>query len=146
LPEFLSLRIKEIILQNRGAIEKSLIWDPDIGTKLLNFVKSSLPKSENLLEYIDHEVISFEEGLRIVFILTELSEYSLLDVISMKATLEEREIIEILSQIVAGLLVLHSFQPPIQHRDIKPENILVAKNKYKICDFGSCSQEVIDFR
>jgi AP2-associated kinase len=99
-----------------------------------------------LLEYIDHEVISFEEGLRIVFILTELSEYSLLDVISMKATLEEREIIEILSQIVAGLLVLHSFQPPIQHRDIKPENILVAKNKYKICDFGSCSQEVIDFR
>lgn len=36
-------------------------------------------------------------------------------------------------------------QPPIAHRDIKIENILFNQNKFKLCDFGSCSSEYADF-
>jgi serine/threonine protein kinase len=47
--------------------------------------------------------------------------------------------VEILLQIVGGMIYLHSLTPPIIHRDLKPSNILLDKNNQnvKLCDFGS---------
>jgi len=52
--------------------------------------------------------------------------------------LSEKEVIEIVKQLLSGIFYLHSYG--INHRDLKPENILVKKEKnnfvFKIADFG----------
>jgi serine/threonine protein kinase len=47
--------------------------------------------------------------------------------------------LEILLQVVGGMIYLHSLTPPILHRDLKPSNILLDKNNQgaKVCDFGT---------
>ncbi len=50
----------------------------------------------------------------------------------------------IAKSILQGLATLH--KAGFIHRDIKLENILIGKDKkMKICDFGSCTSEVVDF-
>ncbi|KAA6383141.1 MAG: putative NAK/BIKE protein kinase, partial [Streblomastix strix] len=54
--------------------------------------------------------------------------------------LTELQIVMIFEQIVAGVVYMHTQEPPIQHRDLKVENIFHAQDgKYKIGDFGSCT-------
>jgi serine/threonine protein kinase len=56
----------------------------------------------------------------------------------------EESIKNIAKSVLQGLSILH--KTGFMHRDIKIENILLGKdNKYKICDFGSCTTEEIDF-
>ena len=56
----------------------------------------------------------------------------------------EETVRTIASSVLQGLLTLH--KAGFIHRDIKIENILIGKdNKMKICDFGSCTTEIIDF-
>jgi serine/threonine protein kinase len=40
--------------------------------------------------------------------------------------------LELLSQVVRGMIYLHSMEPPLLHRDLKPSNILV---RSLLCDF-----------
>jgi serine/threonine-protein kinase len=48
--------------------------------------------------------------------------------------------VDVIKQVVSGLVVAHSASPPIVHRDIKPQNILVGYSdnglRAKIADFG----------
>lgn len=34
----------------------------------------------------------------------------------------------------------------ITHRDLKIENVLLENKKFKLCDFGSCSKEILNFK
>lgn len=58
----------------------------------------------------------------------------------------ESEIVAIFKQICAAIKLMHSMSPPVQHRDLKIENILFDGRRFKLCDFGSVSSEVVDFR
>lgn len=58
--------------------------------------------------------------------------------------LSAKEVVKPFDQIVAAVGHLHSQNPPIQHRDLKVENVLMGNDgMWKLCDFGSCSTEVI---
>ncbi|GAB5366282.1 hypothetical protein AAMO2058_001130700 [Amorphochlora amoebiformis] len=47
------------------------------------------------------------------------------------------EMLQICDDIIAGLLYLHSRQPPVIHRDLKPENILLGcDGRAMLADFG----------
>ena len=53
-------------------------------------------------------------------------------------------VLNVLSDIVSGLIHMHMQDPPIAHRDIKIENILFGSdNKWKLCDLGSSTTKFI---
>ncbi|EGR34716.1 protein kinase domain protein [Ichthyophthirius multifiliis] len=72
---------------------------------------------------------------------------SLFDLISQnqQTRLQEKKLIHIINEAAKGIKALHQMNPPIVHRDIKIENILLGHGKYKLCDFGSCSSQIVDF-
>ena len=100
-----------------------------------------LSKFGNIVELIDYE---FTE--KNVFVVMELCEEgTLLDFVNNhEGNISEVEALLIFNQILLGVNVMHSQKPPIAHRDLKIENILKKKRTYKLCDFGSASDEVFD--
>ena len=62
--------------------------------------------------------------------------------------LSEREVGKIFRDVCSAVVHLHSQDPPIAHRDLKVENVLhdIKHDLYKLCDFGSCTTEIIDCR
>jgi serine/threonine protein kinase len=69
------------------------------------------------------------------YIVTELcSNGDLQTYMTRRGTLQEKEAIEIITQIACG--VKHLFRNGIIHRDLKPANILCGPKSWKIADFG----------
>jgi serine/threonine protein kinase len=70
-------------------------------------------------------------------ILTELMPSSLYEVLEDSLTrLSLPEVLDVCTDVVAGLDYLHSHNPPIVHRDISSKNILIGGNRAKIADLG----------
>lgn len=61
----------------------------------------------------------------------------------MKTKLNLSQILYILKDITRGLIAMH--QKGVAHRDLKIENVLLNNKKFKLCDFGSASTQIIDF-
>ena len=100
-----------------------------------------LSKYSNIVELID-----FQWGEKHAYIIMELCEEgTLLDYVNnYEGNIPELEALQIFNQILLGVNAMHSQNPPIAHRDLKIENILKKKKNYKLCDFGSASDEVFD--
>ena len=100
-----------------------------------------LSKFGNIVELID-----FEFTEKHAYIVMELCEEgTLLDLVNKhEGNISEVEALLIFNQILLGVNAMHSQKPPIAHRDLKIENILKKKNNYKLCDFGSASDEIFD--
>jgi AP2-associated kinase len=62
--------------------------------------------------------------------------------------LKNREVAEIFRDCCKAVAHLHSLTPPVAHRDLKIENLLHddQHGTFKLCDFGSCTTQVIDCR
>ena len=60
--------------------------------------------------------------------------------------LKTREVAEIFRDCCLALSHLHSLTPPVAHRDLKVENLLHDDENriFKLCDFGSCTTEVVN--
>lgn len=61
----------------------------------------------------------------------------------MKTKLNKQQVLYIMKDITKGLIAMHS--KGVAHRDLKIENVLLNNKKFKLCDFGSASSQVIDF-
>lgn len=91
---------------------------------------------------IDHEniirMIEFIEKDGIYHIISEYLEGESLDqYFDKQKVISEKRVVNIASEVLRGLHVLHNSNPKIIHRDIKPSNIFLCDNGYvKIMDFG----------
>lgn len=56
--------------------------------------------------------------------------------------LEESKVLLVMKDIVNGVKHMHKLG--IAHRDLKVENVLYHDSKFKLCDFGSASSEILD--
>jgi len=75
------------------------------------------------------------EKLNELYVITDLMETDLAQIIKSNQPLSEQHIQFFTYQILRGLKYLHS--AGILHRDLKPRNLLVNSNcDLKICDFG----------
>ena len=100
-----------------------------------------LSKYENIVELIDFE---FTEKHAYV-VMEYCEEGTLLDFVNNhEGNISEVEALLIFNQVLLGVNAMHSQKPPIAHRDLKIENILKKKRNYKICDFGSATDEIFD--
>mmetsp|Transcript_78425 Transcript_78425/g.229944 ORF Transcript_78425/g.229944 Transcript_78425/m.229944 type:complete len:715 (-) Transcript_78425:101-2245(-) len=107
-----------------------------------------LPPHPNIVQCLGYSTSKHPGGVSTVKVLMELCcGGHLLDFMDSKnGNLSPRDVMESFVQIVDGVCHLHSQRPPIQHRDLKVENVLrgvQGSGAWKLCDFGSCSTEVV---
>eukprot|EP00931_Biecheleriopsis_adriatica_P066298 TRINITY_DN40692_c0_g1_i1.p1 TRINITY_DN40692_c0_g1~~TRINITY_DN40692_c0_g1_i1.p1 ORF type:complete len:862 (+),score=172.89 TRINITY_DN40692_c0_g1_i1:49-2634(+) len=103
-----------------------------------------LPQHPNLVRYFGSTILAEGKKSHEAALLFEVcSGGHLLNLLEKhQGQLGENRIVETLSEVVAGVAVLHEMSPPIQHRDLKVENVLLgADGHWKLLDFGSWSDE-----
>ena len=102
-----------------------------------------LPQHPNLIRYID-SCQGTESGQPVVFILMELCrEGTLINLLERyNGQLTLPQILFIFKEVCSGVGVLHDLG--VIHRDIKLENVLLSNKRFKLVDFGSCTNEVVD--
>ena len=96
-------------------------------------------KHENILKICGLQLKYLDETTSAIYVLMEVAHNDWNTEIKRRALAKkyykEKEIVEILKQIIKGFLYLQ--EKGIAHRDIKPQNILLFPNNiYKIADFG----------
>lgn len=103
-------------------------------------------RHENIISIYDAGVISAEDNKNKAFFVMEyvpggdLEQY-LNSFIDSNISMSVYRVLDLMKQILEGLNVLHSSNPPIIHRDLKLNNILLSYNScgeivIKISDFG----------
>lgn len=108
-------------------------------------VLQKLPPHPNIVQCFGF-INESSGGVGTVKLLLELCPSGhLLDFMDSKdGKLSGREVLAPMLEITAAVKHMHSQRPPIQHRDLKVENVLrAADGTWKLCDFGSCSTEVV---
>lgn len=121
--------IKQVIKHN-DQLNISLIKEIEI---------NSIINHNNIVQCFD----IFEDDLSIYFVFEMMPDGDLFDYIINKPNhhLKDKEIINILEQILLALIYLHE-KLKVVHRDIKPENFMIKKEKnerivVKLMDFGT---------
>ena len=103
---------------------------------LFNFIKKT--NSNGVIRLYGDQCEQKNEAEYIYYVLMELANIDWENEIKKRSESKkfytEGELMEILNQLISSFALLQKNN--ITHRDIKPQNILIANNKYKICDFG----------
>lgn len=110
-------------------------------------MQQKLKASPNLVKFYAGDVVKESAGKSTVIILMELCPNgTLFDQLVCKEEtgFTEAELIKIIESVAKGILAVHN--SGYFHRDIKIENVILGKDEvYKICDFGSCTDQSVDF-
>ncbi|KAL9655263.1 hypothetical protein ABK040_009037 [Willaertia magna] len=92
-------------------------------------------KHDNIISVKDVMTIPNKETFTDIYIVNELMDTDLYQVIKSKQVLTSEHVQYFIYQILRGLKYIHSAN--VLHRDLKPSNILVNENcDVKICDLG----------
>jgi AP2-associated kinase len=99
-----------------------------------------LPQDENLVKFYEAAMVT-EGGSDVMLILMELcSEGTLITLLERyEGRLNLAQILYVMKDVCRGVKILHKLG--VAHRDLKVENILLSKKKFKLCDFGSWSDQ-----
>ncbi|KAL0488881.1 serine/threonine-protein kinase [Acrasis kona] len=130
------------------ALKKLLIQEEEAYRNAMREIKfmKLLTGHENIVSIIGDKVLQSGGGKREVYILMELADDSLINVIQRKAEarshLKEELILNIFLSVCKAVAHMHCQDPPILHRDLKIENVLIKNGKYKLCDFGSATTKM----
>ncbi|CAJ1342910.1 unnamed protein product, partial [Effrenium voratum] len=102
-----------------------------------------LPLHPNLVQYYGNILLTEGKCKEVAMLFEFCPGGHLLNLLEKaEGRLSEKVILHTLSEVVAGVAVLHSFSPPVQHRDLKVENVLMGSDgHWKLLDFGSWSDE-----
>ncbi|CAD8091500.1 unnamed protein product [Paramecium sonneborni] len=124
------------------AIKRILIQSQEVYKMAMQEIRimTKLPEHPNIVKLFDFGEIKIQNKMFVCLVM-ELCQSNLFSVLQ-NEILTERRILDIFKQILDGLEVLHAEQ--ISHRDLKLENILIQGETFKLCDFGSGSNEIID--
>ncbi|KAF0980947.1 hypothetical protein FDP41_012735 [Naegleria fowleri] len=96
---------------------------------------SSIQGHENIIQLKDLVVPRSENELRDLYIITELMDCTVRDVLKSNQNFTDINTKYFMYHMLKGLAFIHS--SGIAHRDIKPQNILVNENfRLAYCDFG----------
>jgi eukaryotic-like serine/threonine-protein kinase len=118
-PEFGDLAIKQILIDVQDEAHREIrIADKLIGQEY-----------DHIIPFYD---AGFDAESSNYFVVMARAERSLQQEISSGKSFSEEASIEILLQIVKGLLDV----PELVHRDLKPDNVLFHRGKWKVADFG----------
>ena len=136
-------KIQSVSDEKMYALKKITIQSSNHKKQIKREIKiwKELSKFSNIVELID-----FQFTERHAYIVMEYCEEgTLLDFVNNhEGNVSEVEALLIFNQVLLGVNAMHSQKPPIAHRDLKIENILKKKRNYKLCDFGSATNETFD--
>jgi len=107
-------------------------------------ILEKLPFHANLVKYYGHAIFNIDGNSKEVVLLFELCPGGhLLDLLELHhCRLSEAKILSVFTDVCTAVSLLHAREPPIAHRDLKVENILLgASGSFKLCDFGSWSDQ-----
>ncbi len=109
--------------------------------------KKTLKMEIQIHKQLNHDNIiklynSFEDDM-FTYILLELGEDDLFNLLERQSTFTTEEIINISKQIIKALVYLN--EKEVIHGDLKLENILLIGNKVKLCDFGLSTQNYFHY-
>ncbi|KRX03812.1 Protein kinase-like domain [Pseudocohnilembus persalinus] len=111
----------------------------------VNFFKKLSGFEPHLIKLKDSQIVNFKElGDQAILVIEKCHRGNLFDVLGYipGMNLLEFQIIKIIKDATLALKKVHSLG--FVHRDVKLENILLTKDgNYKLCDFGSVSQNTI---
>mmetsp|Transcript_7050 Transcript_7050/g.26431 ORF Transcript_7050/g.26431 Transcript_7050/m.26431 type:complete len:409 (-) Transcript_7050:637-1863(-) len=100
---------------------------------------------ENIIRMLDVQKPSSYDNFRDVYMVTELMETDLHQIIASDQPLTDQHIQYFMYQILCGVKYVHSAD--VLHRDLKPANILINSNcDIKICDLGLAVKEDATFQ
>ena len=98
----------------------------------------------NVVTFVDATIRKSHKGDYLYILSEYCKDGHVLDLLEKYGKLSEGQIVKAMLQICEGILHMHSQHIPFAHRDIKVENILLHNGKFKLCDFGSASEEFLD--
>ncbi|KAG9393145.1 Mitogen activated protein kinase 13 [Carpediemonas membranifera] len=129
---------KDTITGENVAIKKiARLFDHVIDTKraLRELRILSHFSHQNIIELKDIIIIGNEEDFEDLYVITDLMDTDMHQIISSSQSLSEEHISYFMYQLLHALHYTHSAH--IIHRDLKPSNILLNSNcDLKLCDFG----------
>lgn len=137
---------REFALKKIGCQEGVQVASTFASADLEATVLKKLPPHDNIIRCYGSSVEDHGPDSKTVKLLLELCPGgTLMDYMDNKnGNLSAKEVVQPFSQIVTAVTHLHARRPPIQHRDLKVENVLKGSDgHWKLCDFGSCSTEVV---